>query len=39
MLNPAVHFREIVDEARSVVLLGGTMRPFEFFVQQVRFAL
>ena len=24
MLNPAVHFREVVDAARSVVLAGGT---------------
>lgn len=27
LLNPAAHFREIVDEAHAVVLAGGTMQP------------
>lgn len=27
LLNPALHFREVVDQARSVLLLGGTMAP------------
>jgi hypothetical protein len=27
MLNPAVHFRRVVDSARSVILAGGTMQP------------
>jgi chromosome transmission fidelity protein 1 len=35
MLNPLVHFQEIVDQARSVVLCGGTMQPFEHFVTQL----
>lgn len=26
-LNPATHFTEVVDAARSVVLAGGTMSP------------
>ena len=35
MLNPSVSFREVVAEARSVLLLGGTMQPFEHFTQQL----
>jgi chromosome transmission fidelity protein 1 len=31
MLNPSVHFASIVAQARSVVLLGGTMQPFSYF--------
>lgn len=27
LLDPTFHFRELVDEARAVVLLGGTMSP------------
>jgi len=27
LLNPAPHFKEVVEEARSVVLAGGTMSP------------
>jgi chromosome transmission fidelity protein 1 len=27
LLNPSLPFRDIVDEARSVVLAGGTMSP------------
>jgi len=30
LLNPSVHFRRIVQEARCVLLLGGTLRPFSF---------
>lgn len=30
LLNPSVHFRRIVHEARCVLLLGGTLRPFSF---------
>lgn len=29
-LNPATHFKEVVDTARSVVLAGGTMSPVRF---------
>jgi chromosome transmission fidelity protein 1 len=35
MLNAAVHFREIVAEARSVVLVGGTMQPVAPIVAQL----
>lgn len=31
MLNPAVHFQPLLQEARSVLLLGGTMKPFSYF--------
>ena len=27
LLNPAERFQEVVDEARSIVLAGGTMEP------------
>ena len=27
LLNPAPHFLEVVEEARSVILAGGTMSP------------
>lgn len=30
-LNPGVHFQEIVDEARSVVIAGGTLQPVDSF--------
>ncbi|KAK1225406.1 ATP-dependent DNA helicase chl1 [Marasmius sp. AFHP31] len=35
LLNPAPHFREIVDEARSVILAGGTMSPMSDVVNQL----
>lgn len=31
LLNPSVHFAPIVEQARSVLLLGGTMQPFSYF--------
>ena len=31
MLNPSVHFLPLLTQARSVVLLGGTMQPFSYF--------
>jgi len=37
LLNPAVHFREIVDSARSVILAGGTLHPVQDLVSQVGF--
>lgn len=35
MLNPSVYFNCIVKQARSVILLGGTMSPTSHFVQQL----
>jgi len=35
MLNPSVNFQEILSEARAVLLLGGTMQPFNHFVEQL----
>jgi chromosome transmission fidelity protein 1 len=31
MLNPKTHFQAIVDQVKSLVLLGGTMRPMSYF--------
>ena len=27
LLNPAVHFADVVSEARAVIVAGGTMQP------------
>ncbi len=35
LLNPASHFQKVVAEARSVLLLGGTMRPFDLLVNSL----
>ncbi|CAM9128501.1 unnamed protein product [Chrysoparadoxa australica] len=35
MLNPAVHFTELVEQARSIVLVGGTMKPTGDIVKQL----
>ncbi|CAM9951290.1 unnamed protein product, partial [Hapterophycus canaliculatus] len=35
MLNPAVHFDEIVQKARALVLVGGTMQPTGDLVRQL----
>ncbi|KAK7056977.1 ATP-dependent DNA helicase chl1 [Paramarasmius palmivorus] len=35
LLNPAPHFREVVDAARSVILAGGTMSPMSDIVSQL----
>jgi chromosome transmission fidelity protein 1 len=35
LMNPAVHFREIVDSARSVILAGGTLSPVDDLVSQL----
>ena len=35
MLNPAIHFEELVQSAQAVVLLGGTMQPFDYIEQQL----
>lgn len=38
LLNPAVHFAEILSEARSVIIAGGTMQPVSEFKEQLLFA-
>ena len=32
MLNPAVHFEDVLKDARSVILAGGTMKPVSLAV-------
>ncbi|ESK95799.1 chl1 helicase [Moniliophthora roreri MCA 2997] len=39
LLNPAPHFREVVNSARSVILAGGTMSPMSDIVDQLFFHL
>ncbi|XP_038636561.1 ATP-dependent DNA helicase DDX11 [Scyliorhinus canicula] len=38
LLNPAVHFAEVVKECRSVVIAGGTMQPVQDFKDQLLLA-
>ena len=35
VLDPKHHFKEIVEEARAVVLAGGTMSPMEDYIQHL----
>ncbi|KAJ7600649.1 helicase C-terminal domain-containing protein [Mycena floridula] len=35
LLNPAPHFQEVVDVARSVILAGGTMSPISDVIDQL----
>lgn len=35
MLNSSIHIREICQEARAVILTGGTMKPFDLYKQQL----
>jgi len=30
LLNPAVHFADVLAEARAVIIAGGTMQPVVF---------
>lgn len=34
-LHPAVHFQNVVDEARAVALVGGTLRPFSHIAAEL----
>ena len=36
LLNPAAHFKEIVDEAHAVILAGGTMQPVCIFKNNIK---
>ncbi|XP_069484673.1 ATP-dependent DNA helicase DDX11 isoform X2 [Ambystoma mexicanum] len=38
LLNPAVHFAEVLKECRSVIIAGGTMQPVSDFKQQLLLA-
>lgn len=35
LLDPSQHFRDIVEDARAVILAGGTMSPMEDYQQQL----
>lgn len=35
LLDPSQHFRDIVEDARAVILAGGTMSPMEDYKQQL----
>uniref|UniRef100_UPI00359026F4 ATP-dependent DNA helicase DDX11 n=1 Tax=Myxine glutinosa TaxID=7769 RepID=UPI00359026F4 len=38
MLNPAVHFADIVQDCRSLIIAGGTMQPIDDLKQQLLLA-
>jgi chromosome transmission fidelity protein 1 len=31
LLNPSIYFKKVVDQTKSIILLGGTMKPFSYF--------
>lgn len=31
LLNPAVHFAQVLKECRAVIIAGGTMQPVSYF--------
>nr|XP_039267118.1 ATP-dependent DNA helicase DDX11-like [Styela clava] len=35
LLNPAAHFKDVVNECRSLIVAGGTMQPSSSFVNQL----
>ncbi|KAL9031211.1 MAG: hypothetical protein Q9196_000747 [Gyalolechia fulgens] len=35
LLDPTFHFKEIVDDARAVVLAGGTMSPMDYYARHL----
>ncbi|XP_068170153.1 ATP-dependent DNA helicase DDX11 isoform X2 [Antennarius striatus] len=38
LLNPAVHFAQVLKECRAVIIAGGTMQPVSDFKQELLFA-
>ncbi|XP_076445975.1 ATP-dependent DNA helicase DDX11-like [Babylonia areolata] len=38
LLNPAVHFADVLQQARSVIVAGGTMQPISEFKEQLFYA-
>ncbi|XP_075998011.1 ATP-dependent DNA helicase DDX11 [Genypterus blacodes] len=38
LLNPAVHFAQVLKECRAVIITGGTMQPVSDFKQELLFA-
>lgn len=38
LLNPAAHFASVVQEARAVVVAGGTMQPVSYLHNYLRFS-
>jgi len=32
LLNPAVHFNEVIEECKSIIFAGGTMEPVRFIL-------
>ncbi|KAK2177258.1 hypothetical protein NP493_610g02000 [Ridgeia piscesae] len=38
LLNPAVHFADVVSEARAIIVAGGTMQPLTEFKEQLFYA-
>ena len=35
LLDPSEHFREVTEEARAVILAGGTMSPMDQYIQEL----
>ncbi|XP_051917307.1 ATP-dependent DNA helicase DDX11 isoform X2 [Hippocampus zosterae] len=38
LLNPAVHFAQVLNECRAVIIAGGTMQPVSDFKQELLFS-
>ncbi|XP_077453402.1 ATP-dependent DNA helicase DDX11 [Stigmatopora argus] len=38
LLNPAVHFAQVLKESRAVIIAGGTMQPISDFKQELLFS-